>query len=228
MQQPKFNIGDKVYRASTKCGQETVQCPDCLGSGLWSVKAPSGYEGETKCPRCSGRKALRKQFQSEAEVTPLTIGSVRMDTNDKNSMFSYMCEETGVGSGSVYRESQLFSSHEEATEEAEALARQRTAEGHERNPDPNRELGLYDLPYRDALIKEKEHERHEVSFNYLQLIDRICSLNNHPTAGGEFTDDGWNYPSLTDEQVLAVQNSLVWLDKRATEELLTRRAEDSD
>jgi enhancing lycopene biosynthesis protein 2 len=43
----------------------------------------------------------------------LTIGSVRIDTNHE-SPIEYMCVETGVGSGSVWDERQLYASREEA------------------------------------------------------------------------------------------------------------------
>jgi len=49
----------------------------------------------------------------DPSVSKLTIGSVRVDTSDERGT-SYMCIETGVGSGSIYYESDLFSTHDEA------------------------------------------------------------------------------------------------------------------
>lgn len=52
----------------------------------------------------------------------LTIGSIRIDTNDIDKPVSYMCVETGVGSGSVYYESDLHLTEEEAFRFAQARA----------------------------------------------------------------------------------------------------------
>jgi hypothetical protein len=90
------------------------------------VTSPAGGQYECACPRCSA------SFQNERDlnlnysqyvpaVGSLTIGSVRVDTNDERQN-SYMCQETGVGSGSIYYEGDLFHTRDEAMVAAEAKA----------------------------------------------------------------------------------------------------------
>ncbi len=57
-----------------------------------------------------------------ASARTLTIGSVRIDTaaRDYSEPVEYMCVETGIGSGSVYRESHLFETESAALVAAEA------------------------------------------------------------------------------------------------------------
>lgn len=120
----KYSIGDVVFFATTQTERRQHPCPDCLGTKKWKATSPAGGEYEFDCPRCrSGYHAdhdLSLDYTIFAPVTSrLTIGSVRTDSADKNS---YMCRETGVGSGSVYDEARLFSTETEAHAAAQALA----------------------------------------------------------------------------------------------------------
>lgn len=62
---------------------------------------------------------------SETEVkyytvsAPYRVGQVRVTMNEHGKSVEYMCVETGVGSGSVYREDQLFYSLDQADVYAE-------------------------------------------------------------------------------------------------------------
>lgn len=55
-------------------------------------------------------------------VRSLTIGSIRIDTNDSDPV-SYMCAETGVGSGNIYSEQTLFATQDAAEADAEIKAK---------------------------------------------------------------------------------------------------------
>lgn len=128
----KYSVGDKVYLADTHGKVEKAPCPDCLGAKKWDLVSPAGVEYKIDCPRCSGQyqseKAHSLDFTNYVPyVTKLTIGSVRVDTNDDNSI-TYMCVETGVGGGRVYNENQLFETEEEALVEATAKAAGRNLE----------------------------------------------------------------------------------------------------
>lgn len=120
----KFSIGDVVYYASTTTERKQHPCPDCLGTKKWKAISPAGSEYEFSCPRCSA--SYRSEHDLSLDYSAfvpsahrLTIGSVRTDSADKTS---YMCIETGVGSGSVYDEARLFSTEDEAFVAAQALA----------------------------------------------------------------------------------------------------------
>lgn len=118
----KYKIGEVVYIANTVMEQKQHDCPDCLGSRKWTATSPAGEKHEFSCPRCSGayhsNDNMRLTYSWNTPTTRmLTIGSVRTDTHDKDPI-SYMCKETGVGSGSIYRESIVFSNKEDALKKA--------------------------------------------------------------------------------------------------------------
>lgn len=118
---PKFSIGDKVFFVSTTTTTGRHDCPDCGGSKVWEAKSPAGQTIEMDCPRCTRRHydaGLSLDYtKSVPWVRELTIGSVRIDTAAEKPI-SYMCQETGVGSGSVYYEESLFSDRDYADAEA--------------------------------------------------------------------------------------------------------------
>lgn len=116
--QTKFAIGDVVYYASTYPTTKQHPCPDCKGEQKWKAVSPAGTEYEFACPRCcasfQSNSDLSLRYQAFAPtVSRLTIGSIRVDTADERG-HSYMCVETGIGSGSVYYERDMFTSEEEA------------------------------------------------------------------------------------------------------------------
>ncbi len=124
--QPKYAIGDSVYGAHAAWLPDKVACPDCLGSAKWSVTTPAGETFEVRCHTCNeGWESSGKVrvYDWRPTVQALTIGSVRMDTNDENPI-SYMCKETGVGSGTIHHEKKLFLTYDEAWANAGELAKQ--------------------------------------------------------------------------------------------------------
>lgn len=78
---------------------------------------------DLQCPTCAyGYNPPTGIIDTNYHQIPLTwsgtIGSIRLDTNDKIHPISYMLEETGVGSGTIHYEVDLFPSEEEAIESA--------------------------------------------------------------------------------------------------------------
>lgn len=130
---PKFGIGDKVFFANAITTQTRLPCPDCLESRKWKAIAPSGVEVEMECPRCArnsydGALSLRV-MKFTPEVRRMTIGLVRIEASSDGSLrVEYMCEETGVGSGSIFREEQLYADEAEAKLAADAYCAERQAE----------------------------------------------------------------------------------------------------
>lgn len=134
---PRYRIGDTVWHASTQHATEQLPCPDCLGSRVWKVTTPAGTDMTTPCLRCAPHGYLRSGGGEDIPsltvrkwtpyVARLTIGSVRIDTHDDRPV-SYMCCETGVGSGSIYYEPDLFATPEEAETVAALLAVEQTNE----------------------------------------------------------------------------------------------------
>jgi hypothetical protein len=131
---PKFDIGDKVFRAQVEQREVAKQCPDCLGQGIWSGITPAGEEFEVPCSTCGfGFKDKSPGTIQERRLTvtalPLTIGSIRIDTASRNeNPVSYMCKETGIGSGTIHHENNLFISEEEAFKRAREILGEREVE----------------------------------------------------------------------------------------------------
>lgn len=117
----KYSVGDTVFRAGTTSERKQHPCPDCLGTRKWKATSPAGSDYEFGCPRCSAsynaKDDLRLNYSAYAPyVEKLTIGSIQVNTAPMSHSEgnSYMCVETGVGSGSVYREADLFETKEAA------------------------------------------------------------------------------------------------------------------
>lgn len=116
----KFSKGDKVWIAQVEYGEEKIGCPDCLGTKKWLITFADGSAENIECQTCrrgyepaNGYIIIKK---TKPKVIQLVVGSVRFNDNDEKP-FSYMCVETGVGSGYVYYENDMFS------DESSALSR---------------------------------------------------------------------------------------------------------
>ena len=130
---PKFGIGDKVFFPNALATQTRRPCPDCNGTRKWKAIAPSGIEIDMDCPRCARSYTDAALSLTAMTYTPIvqrmTVGKVSAEiSGDGTSRVSYMCEETGVGSGSNYREDQLHADEAEAKAIAAAMCAERQAE----------------------------------------------------------------------------------------------------
>lgn len=126
MLNPKYEINQEVYGAHAYWLPDNVTCPDCLGTTNWSVTTPAGETFQVRCHTCnegwysSGKVRV---YSYRPQVERLTIGSIRIDTNDEKPI-SYMCVETGVGSGTIHHEETLFPTYDEALAKAITLSDQ--------------------------------------------------------------------------------------------------------
>ena len=133
MIETKYSVGDIVWYASCTKTKKKHPCPDCKGSKKWKAISAAGREYEFPCPRCSASYHSRTEHTSldymyfSPSVRSLTIGSVQINTADEN-VVSYMCKETGVGSGTVYDEKSLFQTEAEAVAAAEEMASSKNAD----------------------------------------------------------------------------------------------------
>lgn len=110
----KYSIGDKVFAAGSKYSDASIECPSCFGKKVVTVTFGDGSSEVIPCPTCKlgyggpyGRIYYKKYIPT---VECLTIGSFRHDGEEN----TYMCEETGVGGGRVYREGALFDNYDSA------------------------------------------------------------------------------------------------------------------
>lgn len=118
----EFNINDTVYHATVYWMHKPRECVTCAGQAHLTAISAIGTH-KIPCPTCAG-KGNDGFYEYDPLVEKLTVGSIRLDTTSKKSIFEYMCKETGVGSGTLYSESRLFHSEKEAKKQAELLAQE--------------------------------------------------------------------------------------------------------
>lgn len=191
---PKYRIGQSVWFGSTDTAVEALPCPDCLGSRKWSVVTPAGDALETPCQRCGGSR-----WQSGIGDLPrperrihvprarrLTIGSVRIDTASSRGPVEYMCEETGVGSGSLYEESRLFATEDDALssasgEVAALNAKEASGEAYQRT------TKLSGLTVKDAILEDARSSIWSAWWSYRRLREDVDKWTGED--GGETADE---------------------------------------
>lgn len=176
----KYSVGDVVFYASTYDVIKQHPCPDCKGSRQWKAVAPSGQEYTFGCPRCSTRfysdtRLSLKYAAFDPIVTKMTIGQVRAVSppTQFDQPAEYMCVETGVGSGTVYREDRLFLHEDEAMACATALALQQNKSNPHCVETFKASLEVSDYELADA----REHaEKKELEGFQWKVRDLICEL----------------------------------------------------
>lgn len=125
----KFSVGDTVYVPDVQHETIQIECPDCLGTRTWVAELPNGEREKFTCPTCEHGYESRGtigSYEVTARVRVMTIGSVRVDTAAKGPRrIEYMCEETGVGSGSVYAEDRFYATGEEAAKKLPDMVKEK-------------------------------------------------------------------------------------------------------
>lgn len=126
----KFDMGDVVWHAYTATENRQHPCPDCHDTRKWKAVSPAGGEFEVPCPRCAGGYQSDQSLSLTYSVLAprakrLTVGLIKASTATGDAYDAgntYMCLETGVGGGSIYRENDLFATEAEALEAAKVKA----------------------------------------------------------------------------------------------------------
>lgn len=179
----KYSVGDSVFHAGTLSVRKQHPCPDCKGQKKWKAISPAGGEYEFGCPRCSTRYMNDRDlsldyFAFEASVSKLTIGSIQVNTAegswDKGNR--YMCRETGVGSGTVYNEIDLYRTEEEALEAGRVKASLANSETKWVVQQFNKSLELSDYQIEHAMVKlakDEESKARSLLWNIGDLFSRI-------------------------------------------------------
>lgn len=121
----KYSIGQTVYKGEHQIVVDSVICEICDGVGRVAL-IYKGEPLEAQCSKCKGRGSLEEGRSILTSVRTLTIGSVRYDSyldewhkKAGHCHFTYMTEQTGVGSGNVFQEKDLYLTEKEAIEQAE-------------------------------------------------------------------------------------------------------------
>jgi hypothetical protein len=177
---PKYAIGDVVFYATTHQTSEKLPCPDCLDTREWTVTTKTGEAFAVTCQRCvdSYRRAETPSLTRNTwkpSTRTLTIGKITIEaghTDVRRDPITYMCHETGVGSGSVYYESNLFATEAEALvagqAEADALKAQWEAKA-----EPKRLLEISRLTFRDVFAADQAHTVWSACYHFRQLREKV-------------------------------------------------------
>jgi len=108
----KYNIGDVIYEIASRSHRMDVECPECNG------KSANTSESWAKCQKCNNAGTVVKY--SPRVWTPtqcvLTVGMIKCEVGYKDKV-EYMCNETGIGSGRLYNEEEIYSSMNDAIAE---------------------------------------------------------------------------------------------------------------
>lgn len=224
---PRYAVGQVVFYASTHSSSDRFDCPDCLGQKQWTVTSPAGGEWKVSCVRCGGAGTIGC-FKHAGDVVRLTIGSIRINTyisHGDDEHVEYMCNETGVGSGSIYRESRLFPDEASAKVYADLLGHEAT-ERHYADEDRKKErqtfITLSQYQLREASVKEAQDAVWEANFRLTRLLEHICELDEHPSGFNDEAND-MRFVTLTREQVEVVQEHIVKYHERGKKFLLDWR-----
>lgn len=179
----KYSIGDVVFHAGTTTERKQHPCPDCKGEREWSAKSPSGGEYTFACPRCTARylsdNDLSLVYAAHVPcVQRLTIGSVQFNSADGtwDSGARYMCQETGVGSGSVYGENKLFATEAEALAASEALASLANQEQKSIVELYNKTLELSDYQIEHAVMKAAKDYKSKIAGMFWNVSDLFAAI----------------------------------------------------
>ena len=113
----KFNLDDYVYPISK--GTKTIShtCKVCKGKGVIQVQGES-----FNCPKCYGRKVVHETLPEMWRIIERCIGQVGQvrveitseEYDDEASRYTYMLSSTGVGTGTLWKEEDLFLDKKEA------------------------------------------------------------------------------------------------------------------
>ena len=157
----KYDVGDTVFAGKAEWGTDFVTCPDCGGTEKWTITSSNGSWGAT-CQTCVwtrfhnlGPYGYVKKSTRLAVVELLTIGSVRLNT-DHDDGHEYMCNETGVGCGRVYKENELFSCRAAAQQFADDEVARQLPEAHtddQRRQDHDRTENMHHCTRPDPVLK---------------------------------------------------------------------------
>lgn len=179
----KYGIGDVVFHAGTTQERKQHPCPDCMGSRQWTAVSPAGTEYTFRCPRCAANyqsnDALNLNYTSYVPyVVARTIGSVQYNSHPGSYDHGarYMCAESGIGSGSVYNEDDLFATHDEAMAAATLKAASANSTHEHVVALYNKTLELSDYQLGDAMMEAARKQASingQLLWNVTELFDTI-------------------------------------------------------
>ncbi len=115
----KFSIDDFVYPISQGRFGKFVTCKICDGKKRITIN--NIEKTSMLCPGCYGEGGENKWFPDDWRVeieSASKVGRINIEQHkQREQKTTYMIEETGIGSGTIWHEDRLFLSKEEAETE---------------------------------------------------------------------------------------------------------------
>lgn len=126
----KYDNGDIAwYIVKEHHSERYRECELCEATGRVKIVVSDTLTAD--CPNCFGRGDYYHPVVIGAQAVPRTIGQVRVlsesKTNRGKKVVEYMCRETGIGSGQIYKEADLYSTLEEANAKIEGMKNEEDA-----------------------------------------------------------------------------------------------------
>lgn len=117
----KFDLGDNVFPIDEVIEEKQVKCFECSGRGYYETDT----EKVSRCEYCYGRGASKGRGEREWRIDEDSygfIGKISTEVYQKGygeSKCRYMLNSTGIGSGRIWDEKDLFKTIEEAQMECD-------------------------------------------------------------------------------------------------------------
>ena len=116
----KFNLGQTVYPINCYSEKIIETCAVCNGSKNITLVDDESY----RCPKCYGNGNLTSYGANIYHVGEATmIGKVDVEKyfkpNKGDDRIKYMLYSTGIGSGTLWDEKDIFATEEDASAECE-------------------------------------------------------------------------------------------------------------
>lgn len=151
----KFNIGDKVWYAAREAKKIHIKCPDCLGTGVLTVRFADGKEVTIGCATCGPGyerpTGYVTYYQYQSNVREVTIEGI----NIKADKTEYYFDDNRYAT-----ETEFFDTKKEAEIKAKEIADADTLEEMNRlysKEKPTRTWAFNACYYRDR-IKSAEQD----------------------------------------------------------------------
>jgi len=114
--QPKYEIGQQVWVVDVRDDVQSDTCPDCLGTKHWPITVPGGDTFDLECATCRYGFEVRGFVSTHVTITiatQMTVGSILINTSSDQPV-TYMMNETGVGSGQIWSQADVFATKADA------------------------------------------------------------------------------------------------------------------
>lgn len=108
----KFSIGDVVYVRQEVKEYVRKTCDLCSGTSKVTL---NNTAREVRCPDCALGTFSAADTVITVRITSDIVGMVRAEESEKEGIKeTYMLKGTGIGSGRIWKEADLFCSRKEA------------------------------------------------------------------------------------------------------------------